>query len=957
VALPAGLSGREAREAASGRAHAERAGLGQPAGAGSAAPVLAAIGRQRFFRLAGAGRQDGEAPRGVPAALLGGFLASGTPIGFVLRSDGDEAKAGIGFAASEDAAELAAGALATAMGATRPGVAPDGFAASSFRALGCLQGVPHAAPDRPGCDAGADLLLDALHGHPLAVAVLATPAPPEELRRQLDQLGQEAEALDRDYLAMPQQADVHRSARRRRDWLDAMIERLERGIVSGLWCSSLLVGTDSPERTLQALGLLAGSLSRGSDPALLPLRAALCDAAVAGSRVHSNLLFSEELASYLLLPRRDRLGFALRDDVRFDVDHPHRAGGIGLGTILDGDEPTGRQLTIPPVALTRHAFVAGHTGSGKTTLVKRVLRELARDGVPFLVLEPAKSEYRALAAEIDDGCVFSVGEVPRDREIPFQLNPFSFPDGFALHTHVDLLKNAFTSAFGFVPPAPYLLESALYRAYEDRGWNLTTGRHPSGTDPLVFPILSDLLAAVDPVVEEAGYDVEISLNLRGALRTRIGNLCLGPKGMALDTRECVPDRLLFGRPLVLELRHLGSDAEKAFLMSIVLMRLYELRESAGATSGPEHLRHLLVVEEAHRLLRRQAERPGEEGNMAHEAVRAFENLVSEVRAYGQGVLLVDQLPSNISPGALKQTALKVIHRLIPKEDREAVGDLLSEPQRRALALLPMGDAVVHAEGMDGAVRVRVPAPNHERPAAAERGRVAERVRQSLEPHEAARLMAGMRRAPYTGILTDAFARAAADAALLAAAEGRSAAAASLELQARIRRLSSSLPAGDTGFDPTDATRLALEDALLRRALHYGWTRDRFESLVRDLADGLEPLATRLPGELRRPQGPHPWCNGCRQPCRYGFEGSILAADSSFAEAVGALDGKSRGEWIDRVAESAGHVASTLLPGTGPAEDLVACATAKALARYGLAPDSIEAVMSLVIHHSEEETDE
>ncbi len=109
----------------------------------------------------------------------------------------------------------------------------------------------------------------------------------------------------------------------------------------------------------------------------------------------------------------------------------------------------------------------------------------------------------------------------------------------------------------------------------------------------------------------------------------------------------LPDGLLFETPLVVELADFGADDEKAFVMSLLLTRLFEARETAR--TGHDHLRHVLVIEEAHRLLRHVAERPGEEGNMRHQAVQAFANLLAELRAYGQGVVAVEQIPTKLTP--------------------------------------------------------------------------------------------------------------------------------------------------------------------------------------------------------------------------------------------------------------------------------------------------------------------
>jgi Helicase HerA, central domain len=62
-----------------------------------------------------------------------------------------------------------------------------------------------------------------------------------------------------------------------------------------------------------------------------------------------------------------------------------------------------RQVMLPVRSLTKHALLAGSTGSGKTTTAMEILRQLWLDHrTPFMVIEPVNSDaddYRRLAAE------------------------------------------------------------------------------------------------------------------------------------------------------------------------------------------------------------------------------------------------------------------------------------------------------------------------------------------------------------------------------------------------------------------------------------------------------------------------------------------------------------------------------------------------------------------------------
>src|SRR6202035_3478441 len=148
--------------------------------------------------------------------------------------------------------------------------------------------------------------------------------------------------------------------------------------------------------------------------------------------------------------------------------------------------------------------------------------------------------------------------------------------------------------------------------------------------------------------------------------------------------------------------------DKAFLMGTVLIRLAEhlrLRQRAEGPAVPR-LRHLSVFEEAHRLLRQPR---GPDGAAAH-AVEMFAGLLAEIRAYGEGLIIAEQIPAKIIPDAVKNTAVKIVHRLPAADDRETVGATMNmtDAQSRYLVTLPPGQAAVFTDGMDYPVLAAMP---------------------------------------------------------------------------------------------------------------------------------------------------------------------------------------------------------------------------------------------------------
>lgn len=425
------------------------------------------------------------------------------------------------------------------------------------------------------------------------------------------------------------------------------------------------------------------------------------------------VLTSSQLAAYVHLPDIETPGFAIDLATRFDTA---RVAGVGprrieLGSIVAGAAVSEEGYGISLDSLSRHALVAGVTGGGKTNTILSVLESAAAAGVPFCVIEPAKTEYRALLNHPVLGPRLRVFTVGNESVSPLRLNPLEVPDGIAVATHLDLLRMAFLASFGAWTPLPQVLERCLLEVYADAGWDLATNTNlriaPGESAEGSFPSISDLVAKVAVVVRDLGYDDRVSGDLRAALTTRLSSLRSGVKGAMYDVRSSIPMDTLFGSPCVIELEALGDDGDKAFLSALLLIRLVEHRRGQGARPD---LAHVLVIEEAHRLLGQADTSSSEEsGDARGYAVEAFSNLLSEVRAYGQGVIVADQVPVRLAPDVVKNTNLKIAHRIVAADDQATLGNAMAmnPSQQRSLTSLPAGEAVVFSEGDDAPLKVRV----------------------------------------------------------------------------------------------------------------------------------------------------------------------------------------------------------------------------------------------------------
>jgi uncharacterized protein len=544
---------------------------------------------------------------------------------------------------------------------------------------------------------------------PFAWLALAVPVDQAEVQRQ-------AKALARSIPLLRSRASnsEEHAVNLARD--EARYRELLRAELQGLWDVHLLVGAADAGAAARFAALLCASIDLSAllytlRPAKqsLPYNEALSVSPAANEQGASPFAASTELLAALAVPPRHELaGIRLRQRPTFDLT-PETGGEIRLGTIVDSAFAGAGSMNLSEEALKRHTFVCGATGSGKSQTVRHVLETLTRhDGgaIPWLVVEPAKAEYRNLAGRLE-GEAEVIALTPGKTDVaPAGINPLEPEKGFPLQTHVDLTHALFLAAFRTTPPFPQVIGLALTRVYEDFNWDLTLGEARGGVDSATYPRLGDLQRVARDVVSDIGYGEEATRDVRGFVDVRLSSLRHGTPGRFFEGGHPLDVAAALKQNIVLEIQDLGDDQDKAFLMGAVIIRLYEhlrMRERLHAV-GEEPLRHVTVIEEAHRLLRGSAI----EGHASH-AVELFGSLLAEVRAYGEGIVVAEQIPSKIVSDVIKNTSIKIMHRLPARDDRETVGATmnLTEEQSRFMVTVEPGLAAVFTDGMDYPALVRM----------------------------------------------------------------------------------------------------------------------------------------------------------------------------------------------------------------------------------------------------------
>ena len=415
-----------------------------------------------------------------------------------------------------------------------------------------------------------------------------------------------------------------------------------------------------------------------------------------------------ELGLIAGLPEKEVVGLALNEEVEFGLNAKTPEKGeelISLGKLVQSGNKIDTKVYLEKSALNKHIFITGVTGTGKTTTCQKLLLE---SELPFLVIEPAKTEYRILMnnEKTEDILIFTLGN---DKVAPFRLNPFEFFEGESITSRVDMLKAAMEASFDMEAAIPQIIESAMYSCYEDYGWNIDTDENEKFDNPYnegvySFPTLEDLLNKIEIEVTKHDFDDRLKKDYIGSITARLQGLLVGSKGQMLNSRRSIDFRELIEKKVVLEIEGIKNGTEKSLVMGFILTNLCEALRAKY--NKDKHFKHITLIEEAHRLLSKYA--PGDSLNKKN-SVETFADMLAEVRKYGESLIIADQIPNKMTPEVLKNTNTKIVHKIFAEDDKEAIGNTisLSKEQKDFLSSLPTGRAIVFSQSWTKAVQVQI----------------------------------------------------------------------------------------------------------------------------------------------------------------------------------------------------------------------------------------------------------
>lgn len=505
--------------------------------------------------------------------------------------------------------------------------------------------------------------------------------------------------------------------------LESQLKRIDECESHGMWESAAYFLSDSQETTEMAAGtykaLMKGERSgvetsainfwgrRHTNSDQLPLlREYITNFIHPNFIYHTNatilpvtpstLISSNELAIQMGLPRKSVSGFPVIEHAEFGREiikygNQKKGPGFILGNVFVMGTESNNKVVLDRDSLTMHTFITGSTGSGKSNTIYEILNQIHDVyNIPFLVIEPAKGEYKNVFGNKPDVTVF--GTNPKKTSL-LRINPFRFPHK-EIHVleHLDRLVELFNVCWPMYAAMPAILKEAMENAYSGAGWNLSTSENPKGE---LYPNFADLLQQIECVIDNSKYSTENKGNYAGALCTRVKSLTNGINGL-IFTSDDLKDDDLFDKNVIVDLSRVGSTETKSLIIGLLIIKLNEYRMSTGKMNSS--LEHITVLEEAHNILKRTSlEQASESSNLLGKSVELLSNSIAEMRTYGEGFIIADQSPGLLDMSVIRNTNTKIILRLPDRSDRELVGYAagLNENQIEELTILERGVAAIH----------------------------------------------------------------------------------------------------------------------------------------------------------------------------------------------------------------------------------------------------------------------
>lgn len=350
---------------------------------------------------------------------------------------------------------------------------------------------------------------------------------------------------------------------------------------------------------------------------------------------------SDEISQIFQLPMQDncfigieRNAFSLMPEV--DLLPEKLTCNDGQSLYLGHSVFSSQRLFVPLEQMLLHTAVMGKSGVGKTTLLKQLITQLQNCNIPVLILEPVKREYRDLVADMENSKVFTV-----ERPVtPLLINPFYVPKNVTLGDYRSSLLSAFKAAFSLPDPLPALFEKAISEAYTLHGWSDVNTSADSNVS--VFD-MADFVRVFKHVIARSSYSNEVKGNMMSGGAFRLQSL-IERCPRTFDTIHSTSVEDLLSGCSVLEMGSLEPE-QKSLVTALTLISILAYLRS---TRESDHrLKNMVLIDEAHALLDQGEGATQEEKALNSTMTQLMINIITEIRAYGVGIIFSDQSPSRV----------------------------------------------------------------------------------------------------------------------------------------------------------------------------------------------------------------------------------------------------------------------------------------------------------------------
>lgn len=342
------------------------------------------------------------------------------------------------------------------------------------------------------------------------------------------------------------------------------------------------------------------------------------------------------------------------------------AGEITLGDVIQGERKI-RPFSISLQDINKHIAIFASTGSGKTTLIINILRQLLDRSIPWLCFD-FKQDLRHLTRN---------NPVKVLRWNWLRINPLKPPRGVGTQQWMMIIADIFAHVFGwFHASENYLMEymNKLYEKKKGKG----------------YPTFREVYELMESTEEKSKRFSEY----RDVCRNRLASMLIVLKDV-IDCEHGFAIEELLNYPVVIELDGLRRD-ESNFLLEFFLAYIFAYRL---ANNHRGRIRHLICFDEATRIFFKKRQWKETTVELGQPFI---EQVPQVIRDYSEGLIFAAQEPSIISHSVMANSNLKIVGFLGDGEDIETIERSLDldEVERSAISRLEVGEWLVKKAGME-----------------------------------------------------------------------------------------------------------------------------------------------------------------------------------------------------------------------------------------------------------------